>query len=127
MKTLKIKTIFIGLISIIVLNSCGEFVTKEDYENSMIDLQYSEGLKRDSLERIYIATLDEIDGNIDAIRDKYGYLVLGPKSNADFVTPKKDKILNNIAMINTLLADNKKKIDMLEKVLQTINQEKRIC
>lgn len=51
MKTLKIKTIFIGLISIIVLNSCGEFVTKEDYENSMIDLQYSEGLKRDSLER----------------------------------------------------------------------------
>lgn len=125
MKTLKIKNIFIGLISIIVLNSCGEFVTKEDYDNSMIDLQYSEGLKRDSLERIYIATLDEIDGNIDAIRDKYGYLVLGPKSNADFVTPKKDKILNNIAMINTLLADNKKKIDMLEKSLANYKSGKK--
>lgn len=126
MKTNKnIVKLILSVLVIITLNSCQEMVTREEYDNSMMELLNAEGLKRDSLERMYIATLDEIDGNLDAIREKQGLLILGPNSNADFVVPKKDQILNNIAMINMLLEDNKKKISSLEKSLSKYKSGKQ--
>lgn len=121
----KIHKLLISGIAIFLLSSCQEMITKDEHDNSLVELQINEDLKKDSLERMYIATLDEIDGNLDAIREKHGQLILGPKSNGDFVTPKKDQILNNIAMINTLLADNKKKIETLEKSLSKYKSGKK--
>lgn len=120
-----IVKLILSLLVVITLNSCQEMVTREEYDNSMMELLNAEGLKRDSLERMYIATLDEIDGNLDAIREKQGLLILGPNSNADFVVPKKNQILNNIAMINMLLEDNKKKISSLEKSLSKYKSGKQ--
>lgn len=118
MKTIKKIFMFFSLTTILwSLSSCEETVTKEKHDNSMMELISMEGLKRDSLERMYIATLDEIDGNLDAVRDQYGLLILGPKTNSDLGISKKDQIINNISMINGLLADNKTKIEKLEKSL----------
>lgn len=126
MKTNKnIFKLILSVLVVVTFNSCQEMVTKEEYDNSMMELLNAEGLKRDSLERMYIATLDEIDGNLDAIREKQGLLILGPNSNADFVVPKKDQILNNISMINMLLEDNKKKIASLEKSLSKYKSGKQ--
>lgn len=113
----KIVKMVSSLIIVLSLITCGETYTSEEHEKSMTDLSASEQLKRDSLERIYIATLDEIDSNLDEIRERHGMLILGPNSNGDFIEPKKDQIINNITMINNLLENNRRKIAALEKSL----------
>ncbi len=114
MKTnVKIFKLIIGLAVVFTLNSCQETIGLEEHQKSTSELLN----RNDSLERIYIATLDEIDNNLDMIKYKQGVLILGPNTNVDFGTSKKQQIINNISMINTLLEDNKLKIASLEKSL----------
>lgn len=74
-------------------------------------------MEKDSMLANYIRTLDEIDSNLDEIRDKRGLIILGPNSNVDAGVPKKEQILRNLAMINDLLAENQEKMESLEKQL----------
>lgn len=125
MKTIK-KTLSLVACSVLMigLNSCHETVTKDEHDNAMMELIGMEGAKQDSIERLYITTLDEIDCNLDLVRDQYGELVMGPKSNGDFVPNKKEQIINNITMINGLLAENRTKINTLEKSLSKYKKGK---
>lgn len=124
-KQFKIVAIFASALIILNFSACTETFTRVEHEESIASLLNMEQIKRDSLERVYIATLDEIDGNLDAIREKHGLLILGPNSNGDFVEPKKDQIINNITMINGLLEDNKNKIAKLEKSLDKYREGKK--
>jgi chromosome segregation ATPase len=135
MKTKKITNLFLGVTLLASLTSCTETVTMEDYRAGIENTIEADKTTRDSLEKIYIATLDEIDNNLDKIRNKEGIIIMSPKQNSDIGISKKEKIVNNISIINTLLEDNKNKLTKLEKslsaykkgkkeLLQSINQAK---
>src|SRR5688572_1750073 len=110
MKTIKITGLILGISSLMTFSSCTETVPKEEHDQQVAMITHNSESTRDSLERLYITTLDEIDENLDAIRDKKGIIVLGPNSNMDNGVSKKQQIINNISMINSLLDENKKKI-----------------
>lgn len=123
--TSKIRNFLLILSTIILLGSCAETITQEEHRAEIANLIENDANTRDSLEKMYIATLDDIDNNLDAIRDKEGLIIMGPKSNNDLGMSKRDQILNNISMINTLLEDNKAKLDKLEKSLASYKQGKK--
>lgn len=107
------------------MSSCAETITQEEHRAEVANLVETNEYKQDSIESMYISTLDEIDNNLDVIRDKEGLIVMGPKSNNDLGMTKREQILNNIAMINTLLEDNKAKIAKLESSLASYKQGKK--
>jgi hypothetical protein len=124
----KITSIFLGLSALTMLNSCEETVPKAQYDTEIASLNNvisSDEHKRDSLEGVYIATLDEIDNNLDKIRDKEGIIIMGPKNNSDLRSSKKERIVTNISMINTLLEENKTKLAKLEKSLASYKKGKK--
>ncbi len=123
--TSKIRNFLLILSTIILFGSCAETITQEEHRAEIANLIENDANTRDSLEKMYIATLDDIDNNLDAIRDKEGLIIMGPKSNNDLGMSKRDQILNNISMINTLLEDNKAKLDKLEKSLASYKQGKK--
>lgn len=116
---------FFGAMLITAMSSCTETVTKDEHELSMSNLQNSEIKKRDSLERIYISTLDEIDRNLDEVREKQGIMLIGSNTKGEMVPKKRDQILDNIASINRLLDENRKKIASLERSLTKYKSGKR--
>lgn len=123
--TPKIFKLFLGVILLLGFVSCTETVTKEEHQTEVAALIETNESKQDSIERMYIATLDEIDSNLDEIRDKEGLIVMGPKSNNDLGITKREQILSNISMINTLLADNKAKMAKLERSLSSYKKGKQ--
>ena len=76
---------------------------------------------RDSLENELVTTLDEINHNLDVIRDKQG--IITNNTGAESIT-KKQQILENIQAINALIADNQQKIEKLEKQAKKLGKEK---
>lgn len=123
--TSKISQFLLILSTIVLLGSCAETITQEEHRAEIANLIESDANTRDSLEKMYITTLDDIDNNLDVIRDKEGLIIMGPKSNNDLGMSKRDQILNNISMINTLLEDNKNKIATLEKSLASYKRGKK--
>lgn len=73
---------------------------------------------QDSLEIVFTETLNEIDLNLEMIREKEGGIVLGPKSPEEEGITKKDKILRNINILNSLLAESTTKIESLSKQIK---------
>lgn len=121
----KIINGILGVTFILGLTSCEEKISKIEYEKSLSQIAFNNQIKNDSLERVYITTLDEIDENLDAIRDKHGELILGPNTNFDVGITKKQQILNNVTMINGLIEKNKTKIKSLEKSLAQYKMGKK--
>lgn len=124
----KITSLFLGLSALTMLNSCEETIPKSQYDSkveSLSAIMHTDEKTRDSLEGVYIATLDEIDNNLDKIRDKEGIIIMGPKNNSDLRSSKKERIVNNITMINTLLEENKTKLAKLEKSLSAYKKGKK--
>lgn len=109
----KIMTVMI--IAALFSTGCSEKISKEEHFSVIDSMALLERQKIDSLERTYVRTLDDIDENLDQVRDKYGILVLGPKSNFDEGIDKREQIINNISAINDLLEQNKAKITKLER------------
>jgi hypothetical protein len=120
----KITSAFLGLSSLVILYSCKETVLKDEHNAEIANLIRSDERTRDSLEGLYIATLDEIDDNLDKIRDREGIIIMAP-ANSDLKISKKEQIVNNISMINTLLAENKNKLAKMEKSLAAYKKGKK--
>ncbi|MDI1355648.1 MAG: hypothetical protein PSX36_12065 [bacterium] len=68
---------------------------------------------RDSVESRLVQTIEEINQNLDLIREKEG--LINSAENAENLS-KKEAILRNISLINVLLDENKKK--MIELISQ---------
>ncbi len=77
---------------------------------------------RDSIENELVTTMDEINQNLDLIREKQGLVA---NTNGHESVSKKEAILNNISMINALIADNKEKLDKLEAQTKKLGKEKK--
>lgn len=126
MKTTGKKGLLLGTALVFLFTtSCMDNISTEDHEQQVASIIENNDYRMDSLEKTYIATLDEIDRNLDVIRDKEGVIILGPKSNFDVGVSRKDQILNNITMINTLLDNNREKIAKLEKSLASYKKGKK--
>ncbi|KAK6021373.1 hypothetical protein OSTOST_12953, partial [Ostertagia ostertagi] len=75
---------------------------------------------KDSIENEMVKTMDEINKNLDLIRDKQGMVA---NTNAAESMTKKEEILHNISLINALLEDNKFKIEQLNKQSKKLGKE----
>lgn len=113
----KIKIASSIVVASLLFVSCSETVLKEEHDAQISYINEENQTRFDSLNRSYIATLNDIDQNLDEIRNLHGVLVIGPNSNADVGVSKKEQILNNIKAINGLLAQNKIKLAQLESNL----------
>ena len=76
---------------------------------------------RDSLENTLVTTLDEINLNLDKIRDKQG--IIANMTGVETIS-KKQEIIANIQAINALIEENQKKIASLEEQAKKLGQEK---
>jgi len=110
--------------TVILMSSCDNIMLREDHNKELEMMAIMEEHHMDSLKNEFMTTIDEIDKNLDQVRDQYGIIVLGPRSNADDGRVVKEQILNNITAINNLLAENKEKISRLEKDLKKFKNGK---
>lgn len=109
------------------LFSLGACSTKESREQEALDHDLSMKTDQayeadrgvtDSMQMVFAQTLNEIDHNLDLIREKEGTLVLGPGSNEEKGIDTREHIKRNIAVINTLMEQNKEKLDKLTAQLK---------
>ena len=92
-------------------------------ETELAALQEAEDAqaKKDSIENILVETMDDINRNLELIRQKQGLISL---NNVSENISKKDAILENISMINSLIDDNRRKIDELTIQARQLGKEK---
>lgn len=101
----------IGIAGIVVLSltACRQEAT---------DIPVSQEIKRDSLENELIATITTINDNLELIRQKQG-LIATPGSEAP---EQKQQILQNIQLINALLADNERQLVLLNEKINALGK-----
>lgn len=116
MKSILRKALMPAVLSVILLSSC---TNKEKEEAALQQVQLISSSK-DSLENEMVNVMDEINKNLDMIRDKQG--MVANTSPSESLT-KKEEILHNISLINALLEDNKFKIEQLNKYAKKLNKQ----
>ena len=86
--------------------------------------QYYTGVisSRDSLINETMKTFDEIDKQLNMIKSKQNIISMNA-NNPEFNKSKKEKILRDISVINSLLDANKKKIGVLNAQLESYGVE----
>ena len=108
----------IKLLSILTAASLFVGSCKEDSNEDLYLTEQELGeISRDSLEFMFIQTLNEIESNLKMIREKEGLIVLGPESDLESGINTKEKILRNIQIINSLMDENRAKIEALKTAL----------
>jgi chromosome segregation ATPase len=110
--------LLIALSTGMFFNSC----TNKEKEEAAIKQVTVVSASRDSLENELVTTMDEINQNLDMIRDKQGLVA---NTNGHESVSKKEAILKNISLINALIADNKEKLDKLEMQTKKLGKEKK--
>lgn len=69
-------------------------------------------------ERMFAETLAEIENNLDEIAQREGLIYVSSEQEDGSRFSEKDKILQNIESINSLIIDNRKKITALDEQLK---------
>lgn len=110
------KPLLVAAATAVMAFSC---TNKEKEEAALQQVQMISSSK-DSLENEMVKTMDEINKNLDMIRDKQGMVANTP--SAESLT-KKEEILHNISLINALLEDNKFKMEQLQKQAKKLGKE----
>jgi hypothetical protein len=116
MKSLIVKTLMFISVTGLLFSSC---TNKEKEEAAMMQVQMANSSK-DSLENEMVKVMDEINKNLDMIRDKQGIVANTPAAEN---ISKKEEILHNIALINALIEDNKSKIDELTSQAKKLGKQ----
>lgn len=100
-----------------LLSSC----TNKEKEEAAMQQVTVVSASRDSLENELVNTLDEININLDKIRDKQGIIA---NSNGAESLSKKQEIIASIQAINALIEENQQKIAKLEGQAKKLGKEK---
>jgi len=117
MKSLIKYPLMLGLTTSMLFTSCHD---KEKEAELQQQAEYANASK-DSVADQLVVTLDEINQNLDMIRQKQGLINNStPGENAS----KKQEILKNISLINALIEDNKKKVEELQEQAKKFGKEK---
>lgn len=115
-----------GLIGLILILGIGLLLYsfyKRDH-NSQLALMENQKLlfteqlvERDSMINDWLSTFDEIESNLNAIKQKEKIINM-QTSDSEFPKGKKEQVLEDIKYINTLIDENKKKIAYLNSQLK---------
>lgn len=99
------------------------FVSCGPSDEEIIAVQEAEDALRirDSIENEMVETMDEINRNLDVIREKQGLISLNSNPE-DF--SQKSEILRNISIINDLIDANRRRIDELTMQAKKLGQER---
>jgi hypothetical protein len=108
--------IFLAFLCVLFVTGCTGDAEKQEQAKLQRSLS-----RQDSLENEMVTTMNEINRNLDMIRDKQGLISSG--GNAESVS-KKEQILENISLINSLLEDNKKRIEELTAQTKSLGKER---
>lgn len=115
-----------GVIGFLVLIATGILVYslyKKEHNNQLAIMEdqkniFTEQLNvRDSTINDWLGTFDEIEKNLNLIKEKEN-LITFQSSGSEFSKDRKDNILEDIKYINTLIDENKKKIAQLNAQLK---------
>ncbi len=117
MKSIITYSLGLALAGSAMLSSC----TNHEKEEAALKEVEVISTSKDSLENALVQTMNEINQNLDMIRDKQG-IVSNSTPGEDI--SKKEEILKNISMINALIEDNKKKIEELTRQSRRLGKEK---
>jgi len=71
---------------------------------------------RDSVINNYVGALNDIEANIETLKQKENILYIESKEQS-FTNDQKEKIIEDIKLLNTILINNKKQIEQLNKKL----------
>jgi chromosome segregation ATPase len=116
MKSMTRNTLMLLISGSLLFSSC----TNKEKEEAALQQVTLISSSKDSLENEMVRTMDEINKNLDLIRDKQG--MVAHSSPGESLT-KKEEILHNISLINALLEDNKFKIEQLNKQAKRLGKE----
>lgn len=113
----------IGLILILGIGLLLYSIYKRDHNTQLAlmenqKLLFTEQLvERDSMINDWLTTFDEIESNLNAIKQKEKIINM-QASDSEFPKGKKEQVLEDIKYINTLIEENKKKIAYLNSQLK---------
>jgi len=113
----KILIVLLGCILISGLISCTMNSKVKEQEDKLTAQIKSLQASRDSIMSIYLATIDKIDNSLNDVRNQQGNLIPGSLPSSENGISKKEQILNNIAVLNDLLKENKTTIASLQQSL----------
>jgi uncharacterized coiled-coil protein SlyX len=118
-----LTTSIISLILLLGLGILAYSLQKRDHNNQLAMMENqrvtftNQLTQRDSMLNDWLATFDEIEGNIKVIKEKEKLITVN-SSNAEVTKDRRHQILEDIQNINGLIEQNKKKIAQLNAQLK---------
>ncbi len=109
------------ILSVLVLVSCGhkkEVARMQAKQDSIAQL----GVQKDNTILEYIAAMNEIQSNLDSIKTIEKIVSVQAASGTELKVEAKNKIIEDIAQINSLLQKNKELVKSLQTKLRNSNQ-----
>lgn len=103
------------LIGVIALFSCQR---KEMHIETNMEALKEAKISNDSLQKVYNQTLKEIDENLVQIHLRQNIVSISHEDNNEFSKTSKERIIENIKVINSLMEENEKKIAELKAALR---------
>lgn len=118
-KTITYILLFIlGGFMFVACNNNNEEIDKLKEENAAIKQSTSE---KDTLISQYFKAIDEIENNLSLIAQHENSIVLDLRNGIENKKSKQEKVIENIQFINSLLDQNKEKINKLTQQLSKSN------
>lgn len=116
------KKIFLGCAVLCVLfTSCDyeskAYKTLKMQNDSIMAVQERQSTELDE----YLSIIQEVDSGFETIRQSQNYMTVTSSTEGDLTSEMRSRVADNMYMINSILADNKAKIEELEKKLDNGN------
>lgn len=78
-------------------------------------------IEKDSVVSNFLTSFEEIQSNLEQIKQKEGIITVSRSGNAESVTNNKDQIIQDINSINELMQKNKERLSGLQSKLKNAN------
>jgi len=117
MKSMMKYPLILGLSTSLMFTACHD----KEREAQLQQQADVAALAKDSIADQLVTTLDDINSNLDLIRQKQG--IINNNASGENVS-KKEAILKNISLINALIEDNKNKMNELTEQAKKFGKEK---
>ncbi len=119
---MNVKSTAFLAVSCLALSACNqsqEEVMASYYPPVIIESNECPEISTDSLEAVFALTLEDIEENIAMVYEKQGLLAVEADAHSETDSEKKNRIVENIKLINALMEENKQKVKSLQAMLYT--------
>lgn len=105
-------------VAIVSISSCQKYKREIESLNNSKDSIQSVVSQRDASILEYVGSMNEINDKLDSIKQVQKLVKVELTSNSELEQSQKDKILNDLALLNNLIEQNKKAIASLQSKLK---------